>query len=736
MLETLGKYAEADFESPHYFQLTPEVLLLVWDPAHQVNAAPRLVEQGGQSFGSIASVRLNRLDGRSRVVWAVSLKEKTRLSLKLSAGAVGSEATLSVDATKPGPAADAFAITNGLSQAACAVFVTTFLSAWSGMFRLGRSRSFVNFARELLRSVNDAPPVVDAVASIGSVRLLETLINSDSTDIKTAVVIGDTGVLRLDSGTCNTPYNGGKSRLFLGAVDMPQPPANGFLVLSGSWGLAIRKLAADNVKRTVGAWWATNARKLPEVRDYLVSDVGAKSDEARAAIRDLQVSDPLPARRHGSLSETGSFCAVETAVACEAGVLVGGWLRDPARVYQGLDILAGDAGPVALELHTFDGVLPETQGGYAIKRFVAFAPVGRALQHNLQPRFEVRLASGERELLVPPPQPGDIPDTRAKALSVVTPRHASDEVLATCLSNVLSDIQSRFRQSVGEPSEVLFGKPLADPTVSIVIPLYKVFEFIKVQLAAFSADSWLAENAEVIFVLDSPEQVTHVEDLLAGFHLLYGLPVRLVVMERNGGYALACNAGAEAARGRYLAMINSDVVPVEAGWLEQLCASLMMDEQVAAVGGKLLYADNAIQHAGLKFIQDDKGRWFNHHYYKGFPRQFPEASTSREVPGVTGACLVLSKADFETVGGFTTDFIVGDYEDSDLCLKLRKLNRKIYYLGDVELYHFERVSIRKNEDYTRGVASQYNRWLHQSRWQDDIVALMEAAERREKGLSA
>ncbi len=144
------------------------------------------MEQGGQSFGSIASVRLNRLDGRSRVVWAVSLKEKTRLSLKLSAGAVGSEATLSVDAAKPGPAADAFAITNGLSQAACAVFVTTFLSAWSGMFRLGRSRSFVNFARELLRSVNDAPPVVDAVASIGSVRLLETLINSDSADIKTA----------------------------------------------------------------------------------------------------------------------------------------------------------------------------------------------------------------------------------------------------------------------------------------------------------------------------------------------------------------------------------------------------------------------------------------------------------------------------------------------------------------------------------------------------------------------
>ncbi|MGX1495551.1 GT2 family glycosyltransferase [Labrenzia sp. MBR-25] len=736
MLETLGKYAEAKFESPHFFQLTPEVLLLVWDPAHQVNAAPRLVEQNGLPFGSIASVRLARLDGGSRVVWAVSLKEKARLSLKLSAGAVGSEATLAVDATQPGPQADAFAITNGLSQAACAVFVTTFLSAWSGMFRLGRSRSFVNFARDLLRSVNDTPPVVEAVASIGSVRLLETLINSDSTDIKTAVLIGDAGVVRLDSAVCNTPYNSGKSRLFLGTVDMPQTPSNAFLVLSGNWGLAIRRLATDNVKRTVGLWWAANSRKLPEVRDYLVADVGTKSDAARAAIRDLQMNDPLPARRHGTLSETGSFCAVETAVACEAGVLVGGWLRDPGHVYRGIDILAGSSAPVPLKLHTFDGVLPETQGGYAIRRFVAFAPVGKALQHNLQPRFEVRLASGEREALVPPPQPGDVPGIRAKALSVVTPRHASDDVLSGCLSHVLADIQSRFRQSVGAPSEVRFGKPLAEPTVSIVIPLYKVFEFIKAQLAAFSADAWLAGNAEVIYVLDSPEQVTHVEDLLAGFHLLYGLPIRLVVMERNGGYALACNAGAEAASGRYLAMINSDVVPVEAGWLEQLCSSLMMDEQVAAVGGKLLYADNAIQHAGLKFIQDDKGRWFNHHYFKGFPRQFPEASSSREVPGVTGACLVLSKADFEAVNGFTTDFIVGDYEDSDLCLKLRKLNRKIYYLGDVELYHFERVSIRKNEDYTRGVASQYNRWLHQSRWQDDIIALMEAAERREQGLTA
>jgi len=733
MLETLGKYAEADFETPQVFQLTPEVCLLVWDPPHQVNAAPRLEVRSGGAFGSTASVRLARLDGRSRIVWACSLKETATLDLRLSAGAVGSEASLAVDTAAPGPAADAFAVTSGLSQSACAVFVTTLLSTWAGMFRLTRSRSFIKFVRELLLSVNDAPPVVDCVASVGEVRILETLLSSESAEIKTALLVGDFGLVRLEGDFCNVPYNNGKSRLLLGAVELPQPPANGFLVLSGNWGLAIRKLATENAARPVGAWWAGNTRKLPEMREFLVSQIGKRSREARAALLDLQMNEPLPARRHGTLAEATSFCAVETALAGEAGVLIGGWMRDPGRVYEGLDLLIGDDTPVALDLKTFDGVLPEAQGGYAIRRFVAFAPVGEVLQHNLQPRFELRLASGERESLVPPPQPRNLADIRAKALSVVTARHADDDVISGCLAQSMSDIQRRFRNSVGAPSEIRFGTPLRAPTVSIVIPLYKVFEFIKAQLAAFASDRWLREHAEVIYVLDSPQQVTHLEDLLAGFHLLYGQPLRLVVMERNGGYALACNAGAAAARGDYLAMINSDVVPVEAGWLEQLCAGLMMDEQVGAVGGKLLYADNAIQHAGLKFIQDGKGRWFNHHYFKGFPRQFPDASVSREVPGVTGACMVLAKADFDRVEGFTTDYVVGDYEDSDLCLKIRKMNRKIYYLGEVELYHFERVSIRKNEDYTRGVASQYNRWLQQGRWEADIVALMDAAAKRRRG---
>ena len=58
-------------------------------------------------------------------------------------------------------------------------------------------------------------------------------------------------------------------------------------------------------------------------------------------------------------------------------------------------------------------------------------------------------------------------------------------------------------------------------------------------------------------------------------------------------------------------------------------------------------------------------------------------------------------------------FVRGDYEDTDLCLRLRELNREIWYLPDVELYHLEGQSYPTAE---RAAVSEYNRWLHTQVW--------------------
>ena len=228
----------------------------------------------------------------------------------------------------------------------------------------------------------------------------------------------------------------------------------------------------------------------------------------------------------------------------------------------------------------------------------------------------------------------------------------------------------------------------------------------------------------LIFVLDSPEIEDETKHILGGLHILHDLPMKLVVMNRNGGYARACNAGARFARGTVLVMLNSDVVPCEPGWLQLLARPLLEQRKLGAIGPKLIFEDGSLQHAGLYFGRDQRDIWLNHHFYKGMPGRYPPAQVARTVPGVTGACLVTRRETYERVDGFTEDYVIGDYEDSDLCLKIRRLGLQIAYEPAACLYHFERRSIRRSQDYMRGVASQYNSWLHTQRWDNDIAALM------------
>jgi O-antigen biosynthesis protein len=174
-------------------------------------------------------------------------------------------------------------------------------------------------------------------------------------------------------------------------------------------------------------------------------------------------------------------------------------------------------------------------------------------------------------------------------------------------------------------------------------------------------------------------------------------------------------------------LVNSDVVPTGRGWLEPLLRTLdrlSAGGRPAAVGPKLLFEDGSLQHAGLFFEQGPGGEWFNSHYWKGYPRFHPPAQVGRAVPGVTGALLCLRRQVFETLGGLSTDYIVGDYEDSDLCLRLRAAGGEIAYVPEAELYHFERQSIRDHGGYTRTSACNYNRFLHHARWAPTIEALM------------
>jgi GT2 family glycosyltransferase len=282
-------------------------------------------------------------------------------------------------------------------------------------------------------------------------------------------------------------------------------------------------------------------------------------------------------------------------------------------------------------------------------------------------------------------------------------------LLRAHIAPAMTRLQRRLSEAIEIEAVDQHGTPPEDPEVTIVVPLYRRTEFLEHQLAQFVHDPEL-HGADLLYVLDSPEQAARLRTVAGHLHDLYGVPFRLAVLSANGGFSTVNNLGASLARGRKLLLMNSDVLPAQPGWLSRMVAFYDANPQVGALAPKLLYEDDSIQHAGLCFERLPGGAsWSNEHYYKGLHRLFEPAGVTRAVPAVTGACLLIDAELYRSLGGLRGIYVRGDYEDSDLCLRLREQGRESWYLADVELYHLEGQSYPTPE---RTAASRYNQWLH------------------------
>jgi GT2 family glycosyltransferase len=285
----------------------------------------------------------------------------------------------------------------------------------------------------------------------------------------------------------------------------------------------------------------------------------------------------------------------------------------------------------------------------------------------------------------------------------------------------LTSLQERLVGEAEVASVDSYGEPPAAPAVSIVVPLYKRLDFIEHQLLQFARDPELAQ-AELVYVLDSSEQEDDLARLARELFGLYRLPFRVVNLTSGAGFAGANKLGIEVAAGERLLLLNSDVIPDRPGWIGAMSEFYDATEGIGALGPKLLYEDDTLQHAGLYFQRAPGSEvWENAHCFKGLHRSFPAANVARSVPAVTAACMMVDRDVYEEVGGLPLHYIQGDYEDSELCLRLAGAGRQNWYLPTVELYHLE------GQSYVAGVRripSEYNMWLHSSIWGERIEETM------------
>ena len=406
----------------------------------------------------------------------------------------------------------------------------------------------------------------------------------------------------------------------------------------------------------------------------------------------------------------------------DGSVFAKGWLRDPTGMLAGLDAATAFGTTVSLPaVLCADAEDPERRVFFS-RSEPTRDPVG-----GTQILITARLAGGHSVRLTPP-QPFLTPTQGRDLLLRTTPMEALDQpgstaLLDSVLMPALGALQEAHRRGPKVDVVRSIGEQPEQPAWSVVVPLYRNLTFLRHQLAAFGLDPAF-RGVELIFVLDSPEQAAEVDRLLRGMRYAFGTSARLVIHTRNFGFAAAINSGVAESIGERVLLLNSDVIPlaVPDGWLARLQAHLDT-AGVGVVGPKLLFDDDSLQHAGLHWERDDQGEWYNRHYYKGYPRDFPPACVSREVPAVTGACLAVRRSVFDQVGGVSEDYVIGDYEDSDFCLKVRTTGLSCRYAADVELYHMERQSITEHDAYERTPACLYNRRLHHDRWGATIATL-------------
>jgi len=261
-----------------------------------------------------------------------------------------------------------------------------------------------------------------------------------------------------------------------------------------------------------------------------------------------------------------------------------------------------------------------------------------------------------------------------------------------------------------EYSRVSYPLPAPLPLVSLIVPTKD-----KVNILSRCIDGLLNrtnyDNIEILIVdnnSEKPETLSYFDSLQRDnrVHILkYAGPFN---------YSAINNFAVSNARGTIIGLINNDIDVITPDWLREMVAHALRPT-VGAVGAKLFYADNTIQHAGVILGMGGVAG----HPFRLFPRgsfYFQRPNLTQNVSAVTAACLVVRKRLFEEIGGLDEVNLPVAFNDVDFCIRLREAGYLNVWTPFAELYHLESATRGNDmhpdhiERFEREIAYMENRW--------------------------
>lgn len=196
--------------------------------------------------------------------------------------------------------------------------------------------------------------------------------------------------------------------------------------------------------------------------------------------------------------------------------------------------------------------------------------------------------------------------------------------------------------------------------------------------------------------------------------------VKFVCFDEPFNFSKKCNVGAEVASGEIIIFFNDDVRVRTSEWMERIIEAFMIGG-VGAVGPKLIYENETIQHAGMVTgVRRFVGTAF-HCLPSDTHSYFNVAQSLREVSLLCGACLAVRKATFVRVGGFDAEHVPIYHSDVDLCFKIRQAGERCIYTPHAVLLHIGHVSIGKLDRHERMIQPDKANIYLLKRWPQEIA---------------
>jgi GT2 family glycosyltransferase len=250
---------------------------------------------------------------------------------------------------------------------------------------------------------------------------------------------------------------------------------------------------------------------------------------------------------------------------------------------------------------------------------------------------------------------------------------------------------------------------------SIIIPIRNRFELLRSCIESITP-AVTGQNVEIIIVdndSSDPETLDYLSELRAGGAKIVNVPGAF-------NFARLHNIAVTSAAGEYLCLLNNDIEALDETWLTELLGR-MAEPDVGAVGAMLLWPSGVVQHGGVVLGPSFAATHAFNDRIESDPGYGDQLCVAHECSAVTAACLLMRRSDYLAVGGMDELRFAVNFNDVDLCLKLRALGKRIVFTPHAQLVHLESASRGADDRPDRAARMQRELQLLRARWAEAIM---------------